>query len=168
MASFQQRIVGAAQLDPRAFAEIKADPNAFNQAIAVVALSALAAGIGSIGVGIVGGVVRGVLTWLVWAGVIFLVGTKLLPEGQTEADFNKFLRPMGFGAAPGIARILGIVPVLGPFFVFAASVWMIIATVFAVKAALSYTDIGRAAAVCGIGLIFYIAFWFIVGALFTF
>jgi hypothetical protein len=163
MASFQERIVGAAKLDPRAYAEIKADPNAFNQAIAVVALSTLAAGIGSMGgIGVVGGVIRGLVTWGVLAGVAFVVGTKLLPEGQTEADFNKFLRPMGFGAAPGIARILGIVPVLGPFFVFAASVWMIIATVFAVKAALSYTDINRAAAVCGIGLIFYIAFLFLV------
>ena len=167
MASFQERIVGAAKLDPRAYAEIKADPNAFNQAIAVVALSVLAAGIGGIGVGIVGGVIRGVLSWLVWAGVIFLVGTKLLPEGQTEADFSKFLRPMGFGAAPGIARILGIVPVLGPFLAFAASVWMIVATVFATKAALSYTDIGRAAAVCGIGVIFYVAFWFLVSVLFA-
>ena len=168
MASFQQRIVGAAQLDPRALAEIKADPYAFNQAIAVIALSALAAGIGGIGVGIVVGVVRGVLTWLVWAGVIFLVGTKLLPEGQTQANFSRFLRPMGFGAAPGIARILGIVPVFGPFLVFAATVWMIVAMVFATKTALSYTDIGRAAAVCGIGLIFYIACWFIVSALFIF
>ncbi len=167
MASFQQRIVGAATLDPRAYAEVKADPNAFNQAIAVVALSALAAGIGGVGVGILAGVVQGLVTWLAWAGVVFLVGTKLLPEGQTEADFNKFLRPMGFGAAPGIARILGIVPVLGPFLVFAATVWMIVATVFAAKTALSYTDIGRAAAVTGIGLIFYIAFWFIVGALFA-
>ncbi len=167
MASFQERIVGAAKLDPRAYAEIKADPNAFNQAIAVVAVSALAAGVGGFGVGLVGGVIRGVVSWLVWAGVIFLVGTKLLPEGQTEADFNKFLRPMGFGAAPGIARILGIVPVLGPFLVFAASIWMIVATVFAAKAALSYTDIGRAAAVCGIGVIFYVAFWFIVGAVFA-
>lgn len=167
MAGFQERIVGAAKLDPRAYAEIKADPNAFNQAIAVVAASALAAGVGGFGVGLVGGVIRGVVSWLVWAGVIFLVGTKLLPEGQTEADFNKFLRPMGFGAAPGIARILGIVLVLGPFLVFAASIWMIVATVFAAKAALSYTDIGRAAAVCGIGVIFYVVFWFIVGAVFA-
>ena len=44
---------------------------------------------------------------------------------------------------------------------------MIVATVFAAKAALSYTEINRAAAVCGIGVIFYIAFWFIVSALFA-
>ncbi|MEE9264527.1 MAG: hypothetical protein V3V11_08740, partial [Vicinamibacteria bacterium] len=108
MASFQERIVGAAKLDPRAYAEIKADPSAFNQAIAVVALSTLAAGIGSMGgIGVVGGVIRGLVTWGVLAGVAFVVGTKLLPEGQTEADLQKFLRPMGFGAAPGIARVLG-------------------------------------------------------------
>jgi hypothetical protein len=168
MASFQDRVVGAARLDLRTYAEVKADPNALGQAIGVVVLSALAAGIGSVGgIGVAGGVVRAVFSWAAWAGIIFIVGTRILPEKQTQEDPQQFLRPIGFGAAPGIARILGIIPVLGPFFVFVATVWMVVATVFAVRSALNYTDMGRAAAVCGLGLIFYAAFWWIVGALFA-
>lgn len=168
MASFQERVVGAAKLDLRTYAEVKADANALGQSLGVVILSAVAAGIGSLsGIGMVGGTLRGLLSWAAWAAIIFVVGTRILPEKQTQEDIQQFLRPLGFGAAPGIARILGIVPVLGPFLVFVASVWMIVATVFAVRSALSYTDMGRAAAVCGIGLIFYVAFWFILSAIFA-
>lgn len=167
MASFQERVVGAAKLDPRIYAGIKADVSAFEQSMGVVGLSAVAAGIGSLGgVGIVGGILRFVLAWAAWAGIMFIVGTRILPERQTQEDPRAFLRPVGFAAAPGAGQILGIVPVLGPFFMFVASCWMVVATVFGVKAALNYTDTGRAAAVVGIGLIFFMAFWLIVSALF--
>ena len=167
MASFQERVVGAVKLDPRVYAGVKADVNALGQALGVVGLAAVAAGIGSMnGAGIVGGIFRFVLAWAAWAGIMFIVGTRILPEKQTQEDPQAFLRPVGFGAAPGVGQILGIVPILGPFLMFVASCWMIVATVFGVKAAFNYTDTGRAAAVVGIGLIFFVAFWFIVSALF--
>ena len=167
MASFQERVVGAVKLDPRVYAEVKADVNAFGQSIAVVGASAVAAGIGSLGgAGIVGGLFRFALAWAAWAGIMFVVGTRILPEKQTQEDPRAFLRPVGFAAAPGAGQILGIVPIIGPFLMFVASCWMIVATVFGVKSALNYTDTGRAAAVVGIGLIFFVAFWFILSALF--
>jgi len=167
MASFQERVVGAIRLDPRVYAGVKADASAFGQSMGVVGASAVAAGIGSLGgAGIIGGLFRFVLAWVAWAGIMFIVGTRILAEKQTQDDPRAFLRPVGFAAAPGIGQILGIVPVVGPFLMFVASCWMIVATVFGVKAALNYTDTGRAAAVVGIGLIFFMAFWFIVSALF--
>lgn len=167
MASFQERVVGAVKLDPRVYAGVKADVNAFGQSMGVVGASAVAAGIGSLGgAGIIGGIFRFVLAWAAWAGIMFIVGTRILPEKQTQADPRTFLRPVGLAAAPGMGQILGIVPVVGPFLMFVASCWMIVATVFGVKAALNFTDMGRAAAVVGIGLIFFVAFFFIVSALF--
>jgi hypothetical protein len=167
MASFQERVVSAVKLDPRVYAGVKADANAFGQAIGVVGAAAVAAGIGSVGgAGVVGGIFRFVLAWAAWVGIMFVVGTRILAEKQTQDDPRAFLRPVGFAAAPGIGQILGIVPVVGPFLMFVASCWMIVATVLGVKAALNFTDTGRAAAVVGIGLIFFVAFWFIVSALF--
>ena len=167
MASFQERVVGAVKLDPRVYAGVKADVNAFGQSMGVVVASAVAAGIGSLGgAGIVAGIFRFALAWAAWAGIMFIVGTRILPEKQTQDDPRAFLRPVGFAAAPGVGQILGIVPVIGPFLMFVASCWMIVATVFGVKSALNYTDTGRAAAVVGIGLIFFVAFWFIVSAVF--
>lgn len=167
MASFQERVVGAVKLDPRIYAGVKADVNALGQSMGVVGIAAMAAGIGSVGgAGLVGGIFRFVLAWVAWVGIMFVVGTRILPEKQTQDDPRVFLRPVGFAAAPGAGQILGILPVVGPFLMFVASCWMIVATVFGVKSALNYTDTGRAAAVVGIGLIFFMAFWFIVSALF--
>ena len=167
MASFQERLVGAVKLDPRTYAGVKADVNAFGQSMGVVGASAVAAGIGSMhGAGIIGGLFRFVLAWGAWAAIMFIVGTRIWPEKQTQEDPRAFLRPVGLAAAPGLGLILGIVPIIGPFLMFVAVCWMIVATVFGVKAALNYTDNGRAAAVAGIGLIFFAAFWFIVSALF--
>lgn len=166
-ASFQDRVIGALRLDPRVYAGVKADVNAFGQSMGVVGASAVAAGIGSVGgAGIVGGIFRFVLAWGACAGIMFVVGTRILPEKQTQEDPRAFLRPVGLAAAPGLGQITGIVPVVGPFLMFVAVCWMFVATVFGVKAALSYTDMGRAAAVVGSGLIFFLAFFFIVSALF--
>lgn len=166
-ANVQERIVGAVKLDPRVYAGIKADVNAFGQAMGMVGGSAVAAGIGSIGgVGIVGGIFRFVLAWGACAGIMFVAGTRILPEKQTQDDPRAFLRPVGFAAAPGLGQILGIIPVVGPFLMFVAICWMFVATVFGVKAALNYTDIGRAAAVVGIGAIFFVAVSLILSAIF--
>ena len=46
MASFTKRMVGAAKLEVRAYEEVEADTTATGQAMAVVILSSVAAGIG--------------------------------------------------------------------------------------------------------------------------
>ena len=51
MASFKDRMIGAARLNVNVYEEVEADKTAMGQATAVVVLSSLAAGIGSIGTG---------------------------------------------------------------------------------------------------------------------
>jgi hypothetical protein len=158
MASFVERVVGAARLDAKVYEEIEADPTAIGQAMAVVAASALAAGVGSIGSGATGAVAAvmgGILGWFLWAVVTWLVGTKLLPEAGTSADLGQMLRTIGFSAAPGLLNVLGIVPLLGALVWFVAAVWQLVAMVVAVRQALDYTSTGRAVLVCVIGWVFY-------------
>ena len=158
MASFVERVVGAARLDARVYEEIEADPTAMGQAMAVVAASALAAGVGSIGSGATGAVAAvmgGILGWFLWAVVTWLVGTKLLPEAGTSADLGQMLRTIGFSAAPGLLNVLGIVPLLGALVWFVAAVWQLVAMVVAVRQALDYRGTGRAVLVCVIGWVFY-------------
>jgi hypothetical protein len=159
MASFVERVVGAARLDARTYEEVEADPTAMGQAMAVVAASALAAGVGSISsgaTGVVAAVVGAVVGWFLWAGVTWLVGTKLLPEPGTSADLGQMLRTIGFSAAPGLLNVLGIVPLLGLIVALVAAVWQLVAMVVAVRQALDYTSTGRAVLVCVIGWVFYI------------
>jgi hypothetical protein len=158
MASFVERVVGAARLDAKVYEEIEADTTAMGQAMAVVAASALAAGVGSIANGATGAiaaVVGGIVGWFLWAVVTWLIGTKLLPEAGTSADLGQMLRTIGFSAAPGLLNVLGIVPVIGLLLWLLAAIWQLVAMVVAVRQALDYTSTGRAVLVCLIGWVFY-------------
>ncbi len=157
MASITERMIGAAKLDPRTYEEVEADQTATGQAMAVVVISSLAAGMGTIGSaglrGLVVGAVVALIGWFIWAGVTFLIGTKLMPEPQTRSDIGELLRTIGFSASPGILRILGFIPLLGWLISVGVSIWMLVAMVIAVRQALDYRSTGRAVLVCLIGFL---------------
>jgi len=157
MASLQNRMIRAAKLDVNLYEEVEADKGAMGQAMAVVVLSSVAAGIGSIargGVpGIVWGTILALIGWFVWAYLTYLIGTKLLPEPQTKSNPGELLRTIGFSSSPGLIRVLGFIPVLGWLIMLAASIWMLIAMVIAVRQALDYKSTFRAVGVCLIGWI---------------
>ncbi len=159
MASFSERLMGAARLDVNTYEEVEADTTATGQALIVVVLSSLAAGIGMIGdvgiVGILGVTVSALIGWFIWAGLTFLIGTKMLPEPQTQSDMGELLRTIGFASSPGLLRVLGILPLLGGLVSLVASIWMLVAMVVAVRQALDYKSTGRAVAVCLIGFVVY-------------
>jgi Yip1 domain len=167
MAAFVERMIGAAKLEVATYEEVEADQNALGQAIGVVVLSAVASGIGALGGGVSGlltGIVAALVGWFVWAGIIFLVGTKVLPEPQTKADLGQLLRTMGFAASPGVFNVLGIIPLFGWIVRFAVMIWQLIAMVIAVRAALDYQNAVKAVLVCLIGWVAYVAAVFILGS----
>jgi len=158
MTSFKDRMMGAAKLSVDVYEEVEADKTAMGQAMGVVVLSSLAAGIGSIGrggfgIGILFGTMAALIGWYVWAYVTYFVGTKLLPEPQTKADHGELLRTIGFSSSPGLIRIFGIIPGLTGIVYGVASIWMLIAMVIAVRQALDYKSTLRAVGVCIIGWI---------------
>jgi len=61
MADFKDRILRAAKLDVQLYEEVEADTGALGQAMGVVVLSSVAAGIGTIGRTGVGGVLMAVI-----------------------------------------------------------------------------------------------------------
>ncbi len=155
MANFQERIIRAAKLDVNLYEEVEADKTAMGQAMGVVVLSSIAAGIGAIARGGLGGIFMGtiiaLISWYIWAYLTYFIGTKWLPEPQTRADLGELLRTIGFSSSPGLIRVLGIIPGLGGLVFFAASIWMLVAMVIAVRQALDYKSTGRAIGVCVIG-----------------
>lgn len=170
MASFTERMIGAARLDVRTYEEVEADTTALGQAMGVVVLSSIATGIGMTGragaTGLLAGLIAGLAGWFVWAGLTYFIGTRLLPEPQTRADIGQLLRTTGFAAAPGIIRVLGILPILGVVVLFLAGVWMLAAFVVAVRQALDYTSTLRAVGVCLVGWIVYVVVIAILGRFF--
>ena len=170
--SFTQRLIGAAALDVAIYEEVEADPSATGQALAVVLLSSLAAGIGARGVGGMSVVnvifvsTISLLAWATWALVVFEIGGRLMPEPQTRVDVGQLLRTLGFAATPGMLRVFGFLPgATIPAFAIAA-VWMLLAMVVAVRQALDYKSTSRAVAVCALGWVLAIAIALTLGMLF--
>lgn len=169
--SFIERTMGAVRLDVRTFEEVESDPTALAQAIGVVVLSSVAAGIGAAAVegvpALIGGVVASLLGWVVWAWLIYFIGTRILPSPQTHADWGQLARTTGFATAPGMIRIVGVVPGLTTIVFFVASVWMLAAFVVAVRQALDYRSTWRAIGVCLIGWLVNVLLlsllWFLLG-----
>lgn len=166
------RLIGAMALDPVMYEEIEADRLATPQALGVVLLSSLSAGVGARGFG--GTSLSGILfisaltliAWATWAVITFEIGARLLPERDTRTDVGELLRTIGFSAAPGMLRVFGIVPgaTIAAFAI--TAVWMLAAMIVAVRQALDYQSTGRAIAVCVLGWTLAIAMAVTIGLMF--
>jgi hypothetical protein len=169
MASLTERMVGAAKLDAATYEEVEADSTATSQAMLVVVLSNLAAGFGAFRELGFGGLLMTTLIaligWYVWAFVTYFVGTRFLPGPRTQADIGQLLRPLGFSSAPGVIRVLGIIPGIAGAVAFIAAVWMLVAMVIAVRQGLDYESTGRAVGVCLIGFACYIVVGLVLGTI---
>jgi len=157
MGSLGERMIRAAKLDASLYEEVEADRGALGQATAVVVLASLAAGFGAFARGGVGGFLLATIAalagWYVWAFLTYWIGTRFLPEPQTQADYGELLRTIGFSSSPGVIRVLGVIPGLTGLVFLVASIWMLVAMVIAVRQALDYTGTLRAVGVCLIGWI---------------
>ena len=169
--SFMNRIIRATKLDSNLYEEVEADKDALWQAMAVVVLSSIAAGIG-IGLktggfsGIITGSIAALISWYVWAYLTYFIGTKFLPEPNTEADLGELLRTIGFSTSPGLLRVLYFIPGVGVLIFLIASLWMLVAMVIAVRQALDYNSTLRAVGVCVIGYVIQIFVFMIIFSIF--
>ncbi len=169
MSDFLDRIVRSAKLDANVYEEVEADTGALGQAMGIVLLSSIAAGIGTLERGGLSGIFFGTITaltgWFVWAYLTYFIGTKLLKEPQTSATYGELLRTIGFSSSPGFIRVLGIIPGLMGVVFLVAAIWMLVAMVIAVRQALDYTSTFRAVGVCVIGWIVQLVILFLISIL---
>ena len=170
MASFTNRIIRAAKLNAALYEEVEADKRALGQAMGVVVLSSIAAGLGSIGgaglIGILVGTITALISWFIWAYLTYFIGTKFLAEPQTKADPGELLRTIGFSSSPGLIRVLGIIPGLRWIVFLVGGIWMLVAMVVAVRQALDYQSTLRALGVCIIGWIIQVAIFVLLFSIF--
>ena len=153
---FVNRIIRACKLDISLYEEVEADRSATFQAALVVILSSLAAGVGALSLGASNFLMAPLLSlvsWYIWAYLIYLIGAKLFPEPNTEADHGQLLRTIGFSSAPGLIRIFGFTPELMSITFIGSGIWMLIAMVIAVRQALDYESTWRAIGVVIIGFL---------------
>ena len=150
MASITERMKGAALLEVATYEEVEADTTATGQAAVVVVLGAIAAGIGAARGGpglIVGAVLSSLFQWVVWAGITYVIGDKVL--GGT-ATWGELLRTLGFAQSPRVLAVLGIIPGMQRIVFPVIWIWLLITGVVAIRQALDFST-GKAVATALLG-----------------
>ena len=144
---FLNRVFRAIKIDIDLYEEVEKDKSATLQAGIVVVLSSLAAGVGALQLGASNFVlapVLSLLSWYVWAYVIYFVGVKLFAGPKTKSNHGELLRTIGFSSAPGLIRVFGVTPDLMTVTFIGSAFWMLACMVVAVRQALDYRSLWKA------------------------
>jgi hypothetical protein len=137
--SIVDRMRGAAMLDIATYEEVEADTAATGQAAIVVAISAVCSAIGALGLGgpdVVGVLIGSLISWVIWAGITYLIGEKVF---RGTATWGELLRTLGFAQSPRVLLLLGIIPVFGRLVWIVVAIWVLIAGIIAIRQALDFT-----------------------------
>jgi hypothetical protein len=144
---FLNRIYRSIKIETEVFDEVQKDKNATISAAIVVVLSSLSAGIGASHLGMVNFFLAPVLSlvsWFVWAYIVYFVGVKLLPDLRTKTTHMALLRSIGFSSAPGMIRVFGFNQDLMTVTFIGSAFWMLACMVVAVNQTLNYKSLWKA------------------------
>jgi hypothetical protein len=147
-----KRMQRAIRLDQHLFEEIVADPTTQGQSVWVMALFAMATAFGSFG--LAGGTAVNIallttmLAWYVWAFSVFYCGTHILGTSDKLVDRKAIMRVMAFACAPGIIRLLGLIPKSTTVILILSSVWILVAAVMGVKKVFTRASTAKVAVLC--------------------
>ena len=163
------RIFRAIKIDVELYEEVERDKSATIQAGLVVVLSSMAAGVGALQLGASNFLLAPIfslISWYVWAYIIYFVGVKLFPEKNTKSNHGELLRTIGFSSAPGLLRVFGVTPDLMAVTFIGSAFWMLACMVVGVRAALDYKSLWRALGVVVVAWLFQAILLFTILILF--
>lgn len=174
MKGLLRRMLGAALLRSHSFEEVEADPRALRQAGLVVALACAAIAGATWLQGHAAGLserrlafqvlVAGLLPavgWLFGSALVYMVGSSFLRGPHTLTDYPEVLRTTGFALAPGILRGLSWLPPapLGLALDHAATLWMLVAGVVAVRQALDFSTRAAVGTCVSAAMLLWLLMW---------
>tara|TARA_Y100000590_G_scaffold455962_1_gene605575 strand:+ start:421 stop:966 length:546 start_codon:yes stop_codon:yes gene_type:complete len=74
-----------------------------------------------------------ILTWLVWAIFIYVIGVKIFPDKETKIPFKKILVAVGYAHAPGLIRFFAVTPDIVILIVFLTQFWIFASLIISTK-----------------------------------
>jgi len=74
-----------------------------------------------------------ILTWLVWAIFIYVIGVKIFPDKESKISFKKVLIAVGYAHAPGLIRFFAVTPDLVLLIVFLTQFWIFASLIISTK-----------------------------------
>ena len=156
--SYAEKLYKAIMLDVEFYEAVEADKSLTRQAMITVALVAIVEGFVLAGITtpivLAQGVLGSILRWVVWAFFIAFVGTRILPEPETDSNTGELLRTLGFAYAPGLLLIFQYVPLINNLpIVSIVYILQLAAMTVAVRQALDFSSTVRAVGVCIVAFI---------------
>ena len=79
-----------------------------------------------------------ILTWFIWAILIYVLGVKIFPDKQTKVSFKKVLTAVGFAHAPGLLRFFAVTPELMIPIIFITQFWIFAALIISIRQILNF------------------------------
>ena len=75
-----------------------------------------------------------ILTWLVWAILIYVIGVKIFPDkATTNTPFKRILIGVGYAHAPGLLRFFAVAPELVIPIIFLTQFWIFASLIISTK-----------------------------------
>ena len=74
-----------------------------------------------------------ILTWLIWAIFIYVIGVKLFPDKNTKVSFKKILIGVGYAHSPGFIRFFAVTPELVIPVIFLTQFWIFASLILSTK-----------------------------------
>ena len=74
-----------------------------------------------------------ILTWLVWAVFIYVIGVKIFPDKENKTPFKKVLIAVGYAHAPGLLRFFAVTPDLVIFIISLTQFWIFASLIISTK-----------------------------------
>ena len=79
-----------------------------------------------------------ILTWFIWAILVYVLGVKIFPDKQTKVSFKKVLTAIGFAHAPGLFRFFAVTPELMIPIIFLTQFWIFAALIISTRQILNF------------------------------
>jgi hypothetical protein len=154
--NYFQRLKKAILLDISFYEEVEKDKKFTEQAMMTVALVSIVQGFmiaGFAPIALVQGILGSIIRFVIWAFFIAFVGTRILPEPETESNTGELIRTLGFAYAPGLLVVLKVFPVIGNFVDPLVVILQLAAMTISVRQALDFNSTVRAVGVCIVAFI---------------
>jgi hypothetical protein len=132
-------MLGAALLEAETYQEAAVAPSLRNQTVLVVAITALAAGVGNLGGGLTGLLLAGlaaVIGWGLFALVAYWVAIKRYGVPRTHNNLSATLRVLGLASTPRLFLLFAFIPGIGFLVGLAVHTWLLFTAVLALETAL--------------------------------
>jgi len=141
--SIGDRMLGALRLQDAAYEDIEADEKATGEAAFIIVATSLVSGaVNGVLTGAGGGffgALGSLIGWAFYAWVAYLVGVKLFPGPQTKSSWGELARTLGYANTARFFIVFELIPGLAALTRTIVALWVLVATVVALRAALDIT-----------------------------